>query len=143
MFREFKTDDGHVAPFEKLPCSAITPKNGMAMVLSSGLLAIATGTNQPEFICVEEHESAVTAGDLVTVVRVDPQTVYETTLSASGSSLKIGDKVTLHASNGLQVTATKTNGVAEIVEMDGTASGDTVRVRFFPSITQNITQSNG
>ncbi len=130
MFLNIKTDDGHVAPFEQYPCSAITPKRGMAMVLSSGKLAIATGTSKPEFICVEEHDSAVSAGDLVTVVRVDPQTVYETTLSAAGTSLNIGDLVTLHASNGLQVTATTTSGVAEIVEMDGTAAGDTVRVRF-------------
>jgi len=45
----------------------------------------------------------------------------------------------LHASNGMQITASKTesgadsstiNGVAEIVSMDGTAIGDSVRVRF-------------
>lgn len=130
MFVQVKTDDGHVAPYEQFPCSAITPKRGMAMILSSGKLAIATGTAEPEFICVEEHSAAVSAGDMVTVVRVDPQTEYETTLSAAGGSLKLGDKVTLHASSGLQVTATTTNGVAEIVYMDGTASGDMVRVRF-------------
>jgi hypothetical protein len=130
MFLNIKTDDGHVAPFEKLPCTAITPKNGMAMLLSSGKLAIATGTNKPEFICVEEHASAVSAGDLVTVVRVDHDTVYQTELSASGTSLNIGDKVTLHATSGMSVTATTTSGVAEIVGMDGTASGDTVYVRF-------------
>jgi len=130
MFLNIKNDDGHVAPFEVLPCSAITPKRGMAMVLSSGKLAIATGSSKPEFICVEERSAAVTAGDPMTVVRVDHDTVYETTLSAAGGSLNIGDKVTLHASSGLQVTATTTNGVAEIVYMDGTASGDTVWVRF-------------
>lgn len=130
MFVQVKTDDGHVAPYEQFPCSAITPKHGMAMILSSGKLAIATGSAEPEFICVEEHSAAVSAGDMVTVVRVDPQTEYETTLSAAGGSLNLGDKVTLHASNGLQVTATTTNGVAEIVYMDGTASGDMVRVRF-------------
>ncbi len=130
MFLNIKTDDGHVAPFEKLPCTAITPKNGMAMLLSSGKLAIATDTNKPEFICVEEHASAVSAGDLVTVVRVDHDTVYQTELSASGASLNIGDKVTLHATSGMSVTATTTSGVAEIVGMDGTASGDTVYVRF-------------
>lgn len=130
MFVQVKTDDGHVAPYEQLPCSAITPKRGMAMILSSGKLAIATGSAEPEFICVEEHSEAVSAGDMVTVVRVDPQTEYETTLSAAGGSLNLGDRVTLHASSGLQVTATTTNGVAEIVYMDGTASGDMVRVRF-------------
>ncbi len=128
MFLNKKNADGHVAPFEQLPCSAITPKNGMAMVLSSGKLAIASGANKPEFICIEQHSAAVSAGDLVTVVRVEPDTDYETVLSASGA-LNIGDKVTL-ASDGLRVTATTASGVAEIVAMEGTASGDTVIVRF-------------
>ena len=129
MFINIKNDDGHVAPFEKLPCSAITPKNGMAMVLSSGKLAIASGTNRPEFICVEEHDSAVEAGDLVTVVRADHDTVYETELSADGTGLNPGDKVTI-ATDGLRVTATKTNGVAELVYLDDTAAGGMVQVRF-------------
>lgn len=129
MFLNIKTDDGHVAPFEKLPCSAITPKNGMAMVLSAGKLAIASGTTKPEFICVEEHDAAVAADTLVTVVRVDHDTVYQTTLSAAGTSLNLGDKVTI-ATDGLRVTATKTDGVAEIVYMDDTATGSMVHVRF-------------
>lgn len=129
MFLNIKNDDGHVQPFEQQPCSAITPKNGMAMVLSSGKLAIASGTNKPEFICVEEHSAAVTAGDMVTVVRVDPMTEYETTITADASSLNIGDKVTLHT-DGLQVTATKTSGVAELVYLEGTDAGSKVRVRF-------------
>lgn len=128
MFLNKKNQDGHVAPFEQLPCAAITPKNGMAMVLSSGKLAIASGANKPEFICVEDHGAAVSAGDLVTVVRVEADTDYVTTLSAAGA-LNIGDKVTL-ASDGLRVTATTASGVAEIVAMEGTASGDTVVVRF-------------
>ena len=74
MFLNIKTDDGHVAPFEKLPCSAITPKNGMAMVLSSGKLAIASGTTKPEFICVEEHDAAVAADTLVTAWITTPYT---------------------------------------------------------------------
>ncbi len=128
MFLNKKNADGHVAPFEQLPCSAITPKNGMAMVLSSGKLAVASGANKPEFICIEDHSAAVSAGDLVTVVRVEADTDYVTTLSAAGA-LNIGDKVTL-ASDGLRVTATTASGVAEIVAMEGTASGDTVVVRF-------------
>ena len=48
--------------------------------------------------------------------------------------------MTLHT-DGLQVTATKTNGVAEVVGMDGTAASDRVRVRF-PAVV-NITQSGG
>lgn len=129
MFRNIKTDDGHVAPFEQYPCSAITPKNGMAMKLASGKLAKASGSDVPEFICVEEHNTAVEADTMVTVVRVDHDTVYETELSAAGTNLKPGDKVTI-ATDGLRVTATTTDGVAEIVYLDDTATGGTVQVRF-------------
>lgn len=129
MFLNIKNDDGHVAPFEQYPCSAITPKNGMAMKLASGKLAKASGTDVPEFICVEEHDANVEADTMVTVVRVDHDTVYETELSAAGTNLKLGEKVTI-ATDGLRVTATTTDGVAEIVYIDGTAAGDKVHVRF-------------
>ena len=129
MFLNVKNDDGHVAPFIQLPCSAITPKHGMTMGLDAGKLVKASGSSVPEFICVEERDAAVSAGDLVTVGRVEKETDYETVFSASAGSLDIGDKVTI-ASDGLRVTATSTNGVAEIVAMEGTASGDTVIVRF-------------
>lgn len=130
MFVPVKNDTGAPTPWEFLPCGAITPKLGMALIQSSGNLAIATGTNAPKYISMIEKDSACTAGDLIPVIRVEPGTIYETELSAAGTSLKLGDKVTLHASNGLQVTATTTSGVAEIVEFLGTASGDKVRVRF-------------
>ncbi len=130
MFIPVKNDTGAPTPWEYLPCGAITPKLGMALVQSSGNLAIATGTTKPTYISMVEKDAACMAGDLIPVIRVEPGTIYETELSAAGTSLKQGDKVTLHASNGLQVTATTTNGVAEIVEFLGTASGDHVRVRF-------------
>ena len=56
--------------------------------------------------------------------------VFETTFSAAATSVKLGNKVTLHASDGMSVTATTTDGVAEVVYMDGTASGSMCRVRF-------------
>ena len=55
--------------------------------------------------------------------------MFETTFQAAATGVNLGDKVTLHT-DGLQVTATKTSGVAEVVGMDGTAVGDKVRVRF-------------
>lgn len=123
-------EDGHVPAFAYLPCSAITPKIGMALTESSGKLAIATGTTKPSYISMVEKGTACTAGDLIPVIRVTEDIIFDVTVSASFSDRKIGDKVTLHASNGLQVTATTTSGVAEIVEIDGTASGSHVRVRF-------------
>ena len=122
-------DDGHVPAWEYLPCSAITPKVGMALVQSSGNLTTASGTTAPTFISMVERDSAVTAGDLIPVIRVSKDIVFGTTLSAAGSSLKKGQKVTI-ASNGLQVTATTTDGVAEIVDVIDAASGGEVRVRF-------------
>lgn len=129
MFLNVKNDDGHVAPFFQMPCAAITPKRGMLMKLDSGKLAKASGSDVPEFICIEEKSAAVTAGDPVTVVRVEPDTDYETVFSAAATGLGPGDKVTI-ATDGLRVTGTTTNGVAEIVYTEGTASGDTVIVRF-------------
>lgn len=133
MFVPYKTKDGAVIPWEYLPCSAITPKIGMALVQSAGNLAIAAGTNAPAYISMVEKDSACTAGDLIPVIRVDHDTIFETTNSAAFSSIKRGDKVTLHASNGLQVTATTTSGVAEIVDFDEAAAagaGGVVHVRF-------------
>ena len=129
-FIPYSNEDGRVPPWEYLPCSAITPKLGMALVQSSGNLAIATGTNKPTYISMLEAESAVSAGDLIPVIRVLPDQIFECTNSASLSSVNIGQKVTLHASNGLQVTGTTSSGVAEIVAKDGDASGSRVLVRF-------------
>lgn len=123
------TDDGRVLPWEYLPASAITPKVGMALTQSSGNLALASGTTKPTYISMREQGTALTAGDLIPVVRVQPDVVWETELSAAGTSLKIGQKVTI-ATDGLRVTATTTDGIAEIVEILGTAIGDKVRVRF-------------
>lgn len=129
-FKIYKTDDGRIPGIEYLPCSAITPKVGMALVQSSGNLAIATGTTAPTYISLCEKDSACTAGDIIPVIRVSKDMVFETTFSAAATSVKLGNKVTLHASDGMSVTATTTDGVAEVVYMDGTASGAMCRVRF-------------
>lgn len=123
-------EHGRVPAWEYLPCSAITPKVGMAMTQTSGNLAVATGTTKPTYICMADYDSAVTAGTIIPVIRADEDIIFETTFSASASSVNLGNKVTLHASSGLQVTGTTTSGVAEVVSMDGTASGSKVRVRF-------------
>ena len=76
-----------------------------------------------------ECESALTAGTVIPVIRVLPDMIWETAAQAALTSIKLGDKVTLHT-DGMQVTATKTNGVAEVVDMDGTNVGSRVLVRF-------------
>ena len=51
-FKIHKIDDGRIPGIEYLPCGAITPKVGMALVQSAGNLAIATrGTHTPNETC--------------------------------------------------------------------------------------------
>lgn len=129
MFLIHSIDGGRGCGLEYLPCGAITPKVGMAMTQTSGNLAVAAGAVKPTYICACEKESACTAGDIIPVMRVLPDMVLETTISAAATSIKLGSKVTLSA-DGLQVTATTTDGVAEVVYMEDTAAGSVVRVRF-------------
>lgn len=117
------------AAIEYLPAGTITPKVGMMLTLTSGLLAVASGTTKPTYMSMCERQTECTSGELIPVIRVLPDTRFETTFNASASSIKPGNKVTL-STDGQQVTATTTDGVAEVVEMDGTASGSAVRVRF-------------
>ena len=124
------TDDGHIPAWEYLPCGAITPKVGMALTQTSGKLAIATGSTAPTYISMTESAAALAAGTLIPVIRVNGNMVFKTTASAALTGVNIGEKVTLHASSGLQVTATTTGGIAELVGMAGTASGSEVLVRF-------------
>lgn len=122
-------EGGRIPAWEYLPCGAIQPQVGLALTMTSGNLAVASGTTAPSYISMREESAAVTAGTIIPVVRVLDSIVFETTFSAAATSIKVGDKVTI-SSDGTQVTATKTGGVAEVVWMEGTASGSTVRVRF-------------
>ena len=129
MFLLHSVEGGRIPAWEYLPCGAIQPQVGLALTMTSGNLAIASGTTAPLYISMREEDAAVTAGTIIPVVRVLDSIVFETTFSAAATSIKVGDKVTI-SSDGTQVTATKTSGVAEVVWMEGTASGSKVRVRF-------------
>ncbi len=129
MFNIFTTDDGRIPSVEYLPASAITPKVGMALVHTGGNLQVASGTTKPTYICMTERNAACTAGEIIPVIRVQADMVFETTFSAAASSVKAGSKVTV-STDGLSVTATTEGGVAEVVEAMGSAVGDKVRVRF-------------
>ena len=116
-------------PLEYLPCSAITPKVGMALVQTGGNLALASGTTAPTYISMCERETACTAGEMIPVVRVQKDIIFGVPAQAAMTSVKLGDKVTIHT-DGMKVTATTASGVAEVVGMEGTAAGSTVLVRF-------------
>lgn len=121
--------DGGAATLEYQPAAAITPKVGLALAWSSGKLAICGATAKPDYICMTEASSAVTAGTMIPVIPVDCHIVFAVPAQAAMTSINPGDKVTLHT-DGLQITATKTSGVAQIVGREGTAAGDIQYVRF-------------
>ena len=123
MFGIFQTDDGRVPANEYLPCSAITPKVGMALKVTGGNLALASGADEPLYISMTERNTACTAGELIPVVRVQRDVIFETPTPASFTA-KIGDKVQL-GTDGLSITGTS-GGAAEIVYTDD----DVTRVRF-------------
>ena len=99
---------------------------GEALVTAStGLLTKCGATARPEYIAAGPQDE----NDMVPVIRIQDYQVWRTQLSAAGTSLKPGNKVTLET-DGLRVTATTASGVAAIVAMEGTEVGDGVRVRF-------------
>lgn len=128
MFNLHKVDNTAVcAPTTKqiTANTEVAYKVGDALVITSGKAAKATGTTKPTHMCVE----TATGADEISAYIIEPNQEYEVPLSAVGTSLKVGDKVTIHT-DAAQVTATTTSGVAEIVAINGTAVGDTVIVRF-------------
>lgn len=122
-------EGGHIPPFKYLPAGAITPKVGLALVESSGNLVLATGTTKPTHICMMEGSAALTAGTIIPVIDVTEDIIFETTCSAAFTNIKKGQKVTIHT-DGAQVTATTSSGVATVVDGDGVASGEKVLVKF-------------
>lgn len=121
------TKDGAPGPWEYLEASAIGAcKVGMALTLTDGKLAKATATVRPSYISM--FEGTVVAGDRIPVIRVLPDTRFKTQLSAAGTALKVGDKVTIDTT-AMLATATTASGVLELVEILGTAIGDSVIVR--------------
>ena len=74
-----QVDGGRVPGIEYLPCGAITPRIGMALIQSGGNLAVASGTTAPTYVSMIEKETPCTAGDIIPVMRVLPDMMFETT----------------------------------------------------------------
>lgn len=129
MFRLSSMKVGLTPPIEyKTATSGESYSVGEALKLVSGKVTLCSGTTKPEFVCVGPANGA---GE-VPCVAVQDYMEFETTLAvapADSAAIGVGDKVTIHT-DGMQVTATKTSGVAQIVALDGQAVGDRVVVKF-------------
>lgn len=130
-FKVYSTGIMATAPLVKLPSTASeTYTIGEALVLTTGALTACGATATPTFICNEAYVAPASANKDISAYRVRPDMIFETTNSASLNSVNIGDKVTL-ASGSLQVTATTSSGVAEVVsKIAGTGTGNLTLVRF-------------
>ena len=126
MAFEFLRSENNASPIEKeiIATNATTYKHGQLVAYGSDGTAVA-GSANPEFVYVGKDTTAKT-GDILAVIPVLPEYEFETTLSAAGTSLKPGAKVTV---TNEQATATTTSGVFELLTAGG-ASGATVVGKF-------------
>ena len=119
-----------------VPDSVVLPRNagaayasGTALILSGGVAIAATGANKPQYICYSNNEA--NEGSELLAYAVTPSMRFEAPITAySASAKKVGAKVTLSA-DGKGVTATTTDGVATIVDLQGAAKvGDKIIISF-------------
>lgn len=102
----------------------ITP--GMALTLAAGKLTACSGANVPTHVSMGIAKN----GERCAVCAVAHDQLYEVEVSAAPTSLTEGDKVTI-GTDSLTVTATKTDGVATIVALNGAAAaGDKIMIKF-------------
>ena len=96
---------------------------GELLKLANGKLTVAGATDVPEFVSLGSG-----TGTIIPVKRIYEDEVYQTVLSTSGTSLKVGDKVT--TANGLKATATTASGVFTITEILDSAIGGKINGMF-------------
>lgn len=114
-----------------LPTTASeTYTEGEGLVVTNGTLTKVGVTAAPTYLAAKAYV-APSSGQLdLPVYHVLPHHVYKTTFAADATSTAEGVKVTIHT-DGAQITATTSSGVATIVEKLGTgASGTEALVRF-------------
>lgn len=110
------------------PTDGETYQVGEALKLASGKVTLCSGAVAPSHVCV----GPIDDNGVVPCVEVQKYMEFETTLGvapADSATVGVGDKVTLHT-DGMQVTDTKTGGVAEVTGIDGQTVGSRVTVKF-------------
>lgn len=128
MAFEFLRAENDAAPIEKeiIATNGTTYKHGVLVSFgSAGTAVVSSGTAVPEFVYAGKEITAKT-GDKLAVIPVLPEYEFETTLSAPGTTLVAGAKVT---TTGEEATATTTSGVFQLLTAGG-ASGAKVVGRF-------------
>ena len=126
-FKPHQNDNG-LQPWEEFPAAAGTYVVGQALKVTGGQVAAITAatTTTPPYICMAN--ATVAAGELLPVIRVQKDMIFETELGAAAEAAAIGSKLQV-AGGGLVVNASAT-GTFELVALEGTEAGAIVRGRF-------------
>lgn len=129
-FLPFQYANG-VTPWEYLPADAITPKVGMLLEFnaSTGRLKVCS-QGIPQYISMAEHSSAVSAGTIIPVIKIEKDTVYETQLDGDVSSLALGYLADIDTTGLLLDGDASTDDVFRVEYVGGLTAGSTVRGKF-------------
>lgn len=127
MAFEFLRSENSASPIEKEveATNGVTYTHGCLVAFDGTTGKAVTTTGNPEFVYAGKDIVAKT-GDKLACVVCFPEYEWETMLSASGSSLKVGQKVT---TDGTKATATTASGIFQLLTPGG-ASGAKVVGRF-------------
>ena len=132
MFKLIKIEYGHGNVPEPIlvPAAAGTYKEGDALVVSANKVAKASGDASVAYICYAGKTVTSTDSDLL-VYKVTPAMLFEAPLSAFGTTVKFGAKLTIDSTGEkVTATATTTNFGAYVESVnDASAAGDKVIVR--------------
>lgn len=129
-FLPFQYANG-VTPWEYLPADAITPKVGMLLEFnaSTGRLKVCS-ESIPQYISMAEHSSAVSAGTIIPVIKIEKDTVYETQLDGDVSSLALGYLADIDTTGLLLDGNASQDDVFRVEYVGGLTAGSTVRGKF-------------
>lgn len=130
MFVPVKSNTGAMLPWEYLGAAADTYQAGQMLTVTGGKLTklSAASTTTPPYLCMADVTAA--DGQVIPVIRVDGDFIFETILKAAASGAVIGTKLQVEADG---LTASKPSagsGTFEVVYLEGTAAGNVVRGRF-------------
>lgn len=139
-------DSARIPPTEYLPADAITPKEGLLLHISNGVLKVCSGADKPTYICMKQSGTAVAEGTIIPVMRIQPDMVLETTAKVALTSAKPGDRLYI-SDDGMEVTTASSGtgtgtgigtstpapsaavGAAELIYKASDEAGSTVHVR--------------
>lgn len=128
MFVPHSYDNGALQPWEYIPAAEGTYQVGQLLDVADGKLAAidAAKTTTPSYVCMANK--TVEDGEVLPVLRVSKDVIYETNLSAEAAAATVGTKLQVSA-GGLEADGAAA-GTFEVVSIEGTEAGSAVRGRF-------------